>query len=267
MKKILSILTLAASLGACSWESKDIGNSDIVEVNVNPENPTWQANGEFAGIQDLVAAKCDDCHGDVFKEGIPDTTTLQMFSKMDNLMFLSYSREVFERVFGDKSHDPHKVMPLPYGNPLSSKEKVALCRFMKEGQNDIKEALTKAAFGVNKNQNLFSWISNNKANFTLTDTNQESYAQLKEDFNDNIQPVLKSLCSNCHSKDAPADDYPEKSFLVLDFSSFETVSGMLPVTEKHFNPALVDNFRMPKPISAKYLTEGEDFIDCSKFEE
>jgi mono/diheme cytochrome c family protein len=110
--KLVSFTALFSSCGT----SFDLGDSTPQSLNVNKENPEWEAD-----IQYLMQLKCMNCHANPKPKFAPTNTpkiTLDQFAFFQN----QYAERVRARVFHSKSNP----MPPDYATPMSADEKAAL---------------------------------------------------------------------------------------------------------------------------------------------
>lgn len=119
----LGVFVTLGLVGSCS--AYDFGEVPVVEVSVDAQSPTWEN-----GIQALVEAKCDNCHGAAesrFDPGeIRDRPALRFSISDSEEAFAPYGERAFVRVF----QSPDKPMPPTYGTPLTEKEKAALRTYL-----------------------------------------------------------------------------------------------------------------------------------------
>jgi Cytochrome C oxidase, cbb3-type, subunit III len=116
---IVILATLATGLSSCG--SFDLGSQRPTEINVNAENPNWNAD-----IQRVMALKCMNCHADPRPNHAPAGTPVINFA--NEVIFKK--RDVITRVWERVFRSPDKPMPPDFGTPLSSSERLALKKYL-----------------------------------------------------------------------------------------------------------------------------------------
>lgn len=127
-RSALTFNFLACGLALFVWiscSSKDLGNEKPLELKVNAAAPTWGN-----GVQDILKAKCDNCHSSNPSRFVPGQAKAYVydFATAEATFLANHAARTKARVFDT----PTRPMPPDFATPLTSDERAAIEKYLAE---------------------------------------------------------------------------------------------------------------------------------------
>jgi len=113
---------LSVIFGCSSYDLSQKKPIAVPQTSVFPESVRWSPGPTVAYVQNIIAYKCDNCHGSgksVFAPSNAPLISLSLLDRAKNLnTYTYYMKRSLERVV----NTPSNPMPPNYGTPLLQEE-------------------------------------------------------------------------------------------------------------------------------------------------